>query len=378
MNEWKKWLFVLAGLVVTLELTTLAGGLVLRSKGVFYRPQPLDGYESYVEERDPLLGWPSPSHIGIREYDMTGSRIVPAFPVAEDGGSCAAVFGDSFTWGVGVKPEETYANVLSQLLGCRVANYGVSGYGSDQAYLRFKRRIRDDAGVVLLGHFTDDVLRNVNQYRGFLGGHRFGLKPRFVMSADGELQLVPLPELSADQLRQAQRGRAGYLEQDYFRPGRGAGITLLRFPWTLSLLRALHSYRIRAQLRAEPAHTPFYRADHGSGALPLTVAILEAFHRDARERGQQPVIFILPMPRDLSFFRRTGEMPYAALEEALLAAGIESPDVARRLDEQLGDRDPAELIVDAEPHYNREAHSMLARILFDWMQERGIDPGASL
>ena len=113
-------------------------------------------------------------------------------------------------------------------------------------------------------------------------------------------------------------------------------------------------------------------------ALPSTVAILEAFHRDARERGQQPVIFILPMPRDLSFFRRTGEMPYAALEEALRAAGIESPDVARSLDERLGDRDPAELIVGAEPHYNREAHSMLARILFDWMQERGIAPGASL
>ena len=28
---------------------------------------------------------------------------------------------------------------LSRKLGCRVANYGVSGYGTDQAYVRFQR-----------------------------------------------------------------------------------------------------------------------------------------------------------------------------------------------------------------------------------------------
>ena len=35
---------------------------------------------------------------GTGEYDASGSRIVPAFPDPA-GDSCAALFGDSFTWG---------------------------------------------------------------------------------------------------------------------------------------------------------------------------------------------------------------------------------------------------------------------------------------
>jgi hypothetical protein len=49
-----------------------------------------------------------------------------------------------------------------------VSDYGVSGYGADQAYLRF-RRVPDEAPVVILGIFGEGVIRNVNQYRGFLG-----------------------------------------------------------------------------------------------------------------------------------------------------------------------------------------------------------------
>ena len=37
--------------------------------------------------------------------------------------------------------KEAWSNQLSRLVGCRVANYGVSGYGSDQATIRFEQNV---------------------------------------------------------------------------------------------------------------------------------------------------------------------------------------------------------------------------------------------
>jgi len=65
------------------------------------------------------------------------------------------LYGDSFTEGSGVDPEHAWSNVLSQLLHCRVANFGVSGYGTDQAYMRFLNNQRDPARVVVLGFLSE-------------------------------------------------------------------------------------------------------------------------------------------------------------------------------------------------------------------------------
>ena len=130
---------VLVGIVVlSFELMGFAAGKFLAHSHLLYDPPRAENYATYLRDRDPVVGWPSRSSIGSGEIDRSGSRIVPRFPDPAIP-SCAALFGDSFTWGSETAPEHAYGNVLSGLMGCRVANYGVPGYGTDQAYLRYAK-----------------------------------------------------------------------------------------------------------------------------------------------------------------------------------------------------------------------------------------------
>ena len=51
---------------------------------------------------------------------------------------CIYVFGNSFSYASEVSDSEAWAHKLGSLLKCPVANYGVPGYGTDQAYLLMK------------------------------------------------------------------------------------------------------------------------------------------------------------------------------------------------------------------------------------------------
>jgi len=66
-----------------------------------------------------------------------------------------------------------------------VLNYGIGGYGFDQAFLRFQREgiaLRPD--VVLIGFAPDDLGRLVNVYRRFISSRELPLaKPRSCSSA---------------------------------------------------------------------------------------------------------------------------------------------------------------------------------------------------
>ena len=68
--------------------------------------------------------------------------------------------GDSFTFGEEVKDDETWPAHLQQLLGRRVLNAGVSGYGFDQIVLRAERIVPDiHPSAVVVGFIADDIVR---------------------------------------------------------------------------------------------------------------------------------------------------------------------------------------------------------------------------
>ena len=164
--------------------------------------------------------------------------MTPAFP--EPGAACVSLYGDSFTFGVGVGNEDAFGNVLSRLLGCRVANYGTPGYGTDQATLRFERNEADEAPVVILAHLTENIARNVNQARQLLHPKsRYGLKPRFVLRTEGGLELVPLADMTPERFDDLIAHPNQYLRHEYFLPGGDSGVAVLRFPFSLSVLRSL-------------------------------------------------------------------------------------------------------------------------------------------
>ncbi len=359
---------VLLFVLNAVELMSFGVGKFLASFGVVYDPQDIDGYEAYLVRRDPILGWTA-ADFRPQEVDAAGSRIGGHHP--ETKSPCVSMFGDSFTWGDEVSAEESFPNQLSGLLRCRVANYGVGGYGTDQAFLRFRDGVADSAPVVVLGHLSENIIRNVNQFRGFVSGAPYGLKPRFVIDDRGALQQIPLPTLTATQFGSIHRLSDSLLPYDFFRPGRGggAGTRVLRFPYTLSVGGALLDAQVRQRLKGMPAWEEYYDSAHPARGLEVTAAIILAFHNEALARGQRPVILLIPTLWDLQQLQATGRLPYAPLEQALESGGVRTPGVAYRMLEMLGDRTSCDLYMGCviHRHLNPEGNAMLAAIVKQWM-----------
>jgi hypothetical protein len=105
-------------------------------------------------------------------------------------------FGDSFTHCDQVGNDDTWQAQMQRLEpGLEVLNFGVPGYGLDQAYLRYLQESRRFTfHVVLIGFMTENIFRHVNVFRPFyLPSTGFPLaKPRFIVK-DGELTLLPNP-----------------------------------------------------------------------------------------------------------------------------------------------------------------------------------------
>ena len=53
--------------------------------------------------------------------------------------ACAYIFGDSFSYSDEVLDNETWGEILGKKMKCQIYNYGVGGYGSDQALLKLQR-----------------------------------------------------------------------------------------------------------------------------------------------------------------------------------------------------------------------------------------------
>jgi hypothetical protein len=76
------------------------------------------------------------------------------------------MIGDSFTYGHGVRDDETMAAQFHRMSGAEVINAGVNGFGVDQAYLMWQLEgRRDPVDVVVLGYFVDDFFRNLLSVR---------------------------------------------------------------------------------------------------------------------------------------------------------------------------------------------------------------------
>lgn len=354
---------LLLGVFAIVEAIAWQTSSLLARRGVLYAPQGLDDYEAYLKRRDPVLGWPSP---GSKSLDATGARTAP------DAGepNCAEVYGDSFTYGSHVANDETYAHTLSGSFGCRVGNFGIEGYGSDQALMRYIDRGSAEASVIVLAHLTENVMRNVNQFRGLLySTGTDGFKPRFALGPRGELVRIPIPEIAPEHYASFVAAPEDFLEHEYFAPGGASGTTTRGFPHILSVLRGFGHFHVRTQLRGETWYSGFYQPDHPSNGLQVTTAIFREFNRVALSRGQTPLVaiigteldFLEPEERTL----RGAERPWShqPLIDALERENIAYVNTPSAFERAMGERPPASFFF--ENHPTRESHAIIASAIED-------------
>jgi hypothetical protein len=139
---------------------------------------------------DPILGYvprPNYSAAGIN-IDAAGFRRSAAMA---DGDAILAV-GDSFTFGEEVRDDETWPAHLQRLLGRRVVNAGVSGYGFDQIVMRAERIVPDMHPSAIVVSFIADDIRRTEMRRQWSAE-----KPYFDLQ-DGALVLRNVPVVQPD------------------------------------------------------------------------------------------------------------------------------------------------------------------------------------
>lgn len=122
---------------------------------------------------------------------------------------CAAAFGDSFTYAEEVMANEAWANQASKLLGCKIENFGVGGFGTDQTYLLYKEK-KPKVPIIIIGIYPEMLKRNIAASWIFYGSNKEKtLKPYFKVEDNTLIQYDP-PQNGEVQLLKK------YHENDYF------------------------------------------------------------------------------------------------------------------------------------------------------------------
>lgn len=366
----KRRFYAIAASLVLLAIESISyfAIQVLSEAGLSYNPSQItQQYSDYLTKRDDYLGWPSSKQfLKNNHFASDGSRIDSHYE--PDVKPCISLFGDSFTWGDGVPDEKAWGAVLSSKLGCRVANFGVSGYGTDQAYMRYDSMV-PQGDVVFLNHLSENIIRNVNQFRNLIyPGHEFALKPRFMLDEVG-IRYIAIPAIDSDRVQYFLHNPDGFLKYEWFLPGGKSGISMVTFPYSLNLAYTiLINYHIRAKLADVPRHLEFYDPEHGSGALPLTERIIDHFVTEAQSRGQLPIITIIPTCEDLKYQKQHGSFPYRALTTYATSRGYKLIDFGESLSQRLNGVDPESLYINCHGHFNEKGYGYLADISYDYLK----------
>lgn len=279
---------------------------------------------------DTVLGWRyragrHDSTNGSNAWGVRGTRVYA--PQPRPGVTRVAAFGDSFVYANEVRDADSWGAQLEAVdPRIEVLNYGVGGYGLDQAYLRYLAEgAAHGSHVALMGFAPDDLGRLVNVYRRFRSNREIPLfKPRFELQPDGSLALRPTPvpdRTSYEALLASPASVVRYGEHDqWFEPA------VYRNP--------LHDYsatvRLGANLLAR-VHRRYLRADRlldGSvynrraPAFAIQARLFELFVDSARARGVRPLVLLLPDRASVAQ-QRAGRAPvYAPLRDTLAALGI--------------------------------------------------------
>ena len=331
----------------------------------------------YYENRDPVLGWPSATALASDRFDSAGARPDPVFSYPQK--PCAAAFGDSFVRSEEVSNEHAWPHRLSKTLGCRVANFGVGGYGTGQAYMRFKMMNVDPAKLIILGVFPDNIMRNVNQYRGFLVAQHniWTFKPRFILEDDelSAIQIIDEPNMS---FREFKQNPGSKLSHEYFLPDTAYGPVTIQFPYLLAVFKALLHPRAMAILFGKPSWVDFYDENHSSQGLQVTIALIEAFQQDVRNLGKTPLIYVFTNARSVDTFRETKTWPYQSLLDHMKSQNVSYVHFGDHLAEYMDLQDICEIfttktIFGCTGHYTPDGYNYVASTIYEYLLENGID-----
>lgn len=262
-----------------------------------------------------------------------------------------ALVGDSFTFGLEVPYADTWGSHLEHALGpdWQVLNFGVDGYGVDQAVLRYERDVLSwNPEIVILGVINHDLRRTLGVY-AFL---TFPLaeipfpKPRFVLRAGALEPLnLPLPP-PAELFDEPSIADLPFIDYDR---------TFQEHPaWEWERHFYHHSYAVRFLLSRFPRWPSLTATADDSALRAVNGALLARFVKLARRQGSTPIVVFFP-----------GEWELPPLSELRPGVAVEVLH-----EQQIPYLDMTGCVLELPPgdrflsvHYSPAANSAIARCL---------------
>ncbi len=203
-----------------------------------------------------------------------------------------ALVGDSQTFGWDIRFEESWGNQLEKTLGpdFQVLNFAVTGYGVDQAFLRYKRdAVPWKPEIVLFGVLPHDVKRSMAIYC-FLDFPTWEYpysKPRFFVEG-GDLKLANSPVLAPEEIfSRKDIDGLPFLDRDP---------AYLSEDWRRGPRSILHLSRLF--FPARPSEPDLNRGALAEEVRSVNAAILRAFEQLATAEGSLPLAVYLPAKAD--------------------------------------------------------------------------------
>lgn len=285
-----------------------------------------------------------------------------------------AAFGDSFTHGDDVDNAEAWPAVLDRNdSGLEVLNFGVSGFGLGQAYLRYQRLGRTfEPDIVLIGFMSENIYRNVNVWRGFYmpDGHFPLTKPRYRVE-EGKLTLLPNPMRAMVDYQRLLDHPTDTLHD----LGRYDAIYPLRYragPFDFSptvRLSKLVGEKLRDRFMGDGIiERGIYNTE--SEAFAVTTALFDAFREAAIADGAQPIILVFPTHPDMYDQQAGRPIRYGPLLDYFDSRGYGFVDMMPVLIDGFGDGYDVNAIF--WRHYSPMANAVVARAVSDYLDENGI------
>lgn len=369
----KRVIFSLILLTVVWLVVDSAAYLVLRvvsgRLGIFYglKPPTDAELEAFAQSGfDPVLGWDLRKSVA---RGPLGEK--KGHPYAPQDRYKIKAFGDSFTEGVR-EPTNSFEYAVEEQTGWTCLNFGVSGYGPDQATLKYQN---NDAATeyTLLGILDENIGRSVNTLRGFYTlEESFRAKPRYVIQSDGRIVLLPNPIRVASDLVKLkdpafveELRRYDYWTQYY--QSLNAPRELL-WPATRTIVPHLNFFGgqgfqlLRATVR--PSYeAALWRSRHyhlyepGSTGIAVLAHITDEFTETARKRGETPLVLVFAARETMEIMRRFGRKPYQTLIDHLVERKVEFIDYGDRF---VNRADLADLYIPNDGHFNATGNRLVA------------------
>ncbi|MFV1885305.1 MAG: hypothetical protein ACMZ7B_12510 [Balneola sp.] len=230
------------------------------------------------------------------------------------------LFGDSFIHSDDVYYEESLVHHLEKDfdkkgLDVEVLNFGVSGFGMSQAYLRYHNFGKDyDLDIVVFGFQIENFWRNLNVYRPnyYIYTGLPLVKPRFYPEGDS-LKLIKVDDFDIEKLKKLPFNfkQSELAKYEYFTQNDSLSITHNRvLSWSFA-------YKAFSSLFIDSPKRHKEEIEDSEEGLEVMYFILKKFAGEAQKNGSEFIILELPDDDYMNSFIENGLSPHPSIIDSI-------------------------------------------------------------